>query len=177
MREGDRAFGRPPVENKSHQPGQNTGAGAQSGTTVPATHGRPDLAFCLPVAVKLNHTDYTRLVIVALHGVALWIVMAFLPAQIALATGLLCCCSLRYGLLQQALLSGYHSLECDRSGQWYITIRGRNRQWVGLEQLQMSGPLLLLRLRHFGGTVFWISFQHRQDASQWGRLRVLGRLL
>jgi len=132
-----------------------------------------DCQFCFPLRIDLKHRDYFKPILFSLHGLCLIIVFIF-GGIIVITFGVaICVVSLKFHLEQQKTIGTCVALDGFGFHDWRLQTEGGRSSVVELEALLFIGPLLVLRLKRYGDSMFWLTKEGFQDQNSWHRLRVL----
>lgn len=132
-----------------------------------------DCQFCFPLRIDLRHRDYFKSILFSLHVLCLGIVFIF-GGMAIMGFGIgVCVVSLKFHFEQQKTIGTFVALDGYGLHEWRLQTEGGESSAVEMEAILFIGPLLMLRLKRYGESMFWLTKQGFQDQNSWHRLRVL----
>lgn len=133
-------------------------------------------SFCFPVCIDLDHRDYMWRLTAILHIATALIALVSFRLAVWLIVMVAIIVSAKYCCCQQSTVKTYRQIIGIAPDHWVLVSVDGLRSVVALAGLKRVGPLLFIRLRRFGDSIYWLTTEARQKPAQWHRIRVIAQL-
>ena len=132
-----------------------------------------DYQFCFPLKLNLSHRDYLKSVLLVLHLISLKMVFLSLGMSAGLIGIGVSAVSVKYYFEQQKTISEYEVLYGIGIEEWCLGNASGKASKVKMVSLMMFGPVLILKIKHHGDPIGWITCAVHQTAEDWHKIRIL----